>query len=184
MGCLRWQSASRFIPALAGNTPRCSRPRVCRPVHPRAGGEHFITSLRDIVTNGSSPRWRGTHESCMRAPCVSPVHPRAGGEHLSRQLQVRRTDGSSPRWRGTRRAAFHRRHRRRFIPALAGNTPTACCTRSAATVHPRAGGEHADEAAQFAQHAGSSPRWRGTLGNPACALRLDRFIPALAGNTQ
>ena len=50
----------RFIPAWAGNTR--SRPRYAesRPVHPRVGGEHRISSPFDWPQAGSSPRGRGT----------------------------------------------------------------------------------------------------------------------------
>ena len=71
--------------------------------------------------------------------------------------------GSSPRVRGTRPVAPHRAHRRRFIPACAGNSPSRCRPRPAPTVHPRVCGE--------LPGAWFSP--------PPVA----RFIPACAGNS-
>ena len=122
----------------------------------------------------------------------SAVHPRAGGEHLL--------------------CAFSSRSAcRRFIPARAGNTirspprvdtrrpvhpraggehhHTDGPTRTSGTVHPRAGGEHLPWTARCGRRkhsCGSSPRGRGTrrsfrLSEPA--PKVDRFIPARAGNT-
>ncbi len=52
-----------------------------------------------------------------------PVHPRARGEHATYQDYVKLHGGSSPRTRGTLPRPRQRQHRRRFIPAHAGNTP-------------------------------------------------------------
>ena len=51
------------------------------------------------------------------------------------------------------------------------------------TVHPRVGGEHADDPDDPRRGNGSSPRGRGTLELALSARRPDRFIPAWAGNT-
>ncbi len=77
----------------------------------------------------------------------------------------------------------HRERRRRFIPALAGNTFNSGGASNSNAVHPRAGGEHTSHAAPPAQLSGSSPRWRGTRDPVGGNLRGRRFIPALAGNT-
>ena len=50
----------RFIPALAGNTPRILTPTLSASVHPRACGEHPFHSLPFLTVLGSSPRLRGT----------------------------------------------------------------------------------------------------------------------------
>ena len=50
----------RFIPAPAGNTPsHCHLPEA-GPVHPRACGEHIGDGDGLVLTDGSSPRLRGT----------------------------------------------------------------------------------------------------------------------------
>ena len=92
--------------------------------------------------------------------------------------------GSSPRGRGT-----HGNQRRgvrgnRFIPARAGNTASGRRRRGAATVHPRAGGEHSRVHPSSEQVAGSSPRGRGTPRRDVGHLGRERFIPARAGNTR
>ena len=74
-------------------------------------------------------------------------------------------------------------HQHRFIPARAGNTLALCSSMLAVSVHPRAGGEHAQAGAHPALQGGSSPRGRGTLHWIKSASRFIRFIPARAGNT-
>ena len=153
---------TRFIPALAGNTMRNLQHHGGATVHPRAGGEHSQTASCRRQSSGSSPRWRGTPPilqqdglgrrfipalagNTSRHPVPGSrrtVHPRAGGEHLAVDNAVRLATGSSPRWRGTRLTQHTAAPRRRFIPALAGNTSTSVSLLSRLSVHPRAGGEH------------------------------------------
>ena len=71
----------------------------------------------------------------------------------------------------------------RFIPAQAGNTSRATPTRPPATVHPRAGGEHARNSQFSTVMDGSSPRRRGTPKVAPRGFDRARFIPAQAGNT-
>ena len=51
---------SRFIPARAGNTTTSLRGASSPTVHPRAGGEHPLSSRLARYVSGSSPRGRGT----------------------------------------------------------------------------------------------------------------------------
>ena len=193
----------RFIPARAGNTFRPHPPRTGEPVHPRAGGEHGNTPSRSSRSVGSSPRGRGTplvFEAPQRlvrfiparagntqraaSPCsASPVHPRAGGEHAPVVKGIFTSSGSSPRGRGTPGARRRGGAPGRFIPARAGNTRWSRSGGTAGSVHPRAGGEHTTAATWSCAAAGSSPRGRGTLRQPAASVPEHRFIPARAGNT-
>ena len=50
----------RFIPAPAGNIGSPTALKVPSSVHPRACGEHAPVAVRKTLTNGSSPRLRGT----------------------------------------------------------------------------------------------------------------------------
>ncbi|ABI62267.1 Hypothetical protein GbCGDNIH1_1369 [Granulibacter bethesdensis CGDNIH1] len=50
----------RFIPAQAGNTRWVQRRAARNPVHPRAGGEHSTSQHFPYLSDGSSPRRRGT----------------------------------------------------------------------------------------------------------------------------
>ncbi len=91
--------------------------------------------------------------------------------------------GSSPRGRGTRSAGWRTQTTCRFIPAWAGNTKNTGCGSMQSTVHPRVGGEHAEDEEFRKLYDGSSPRGRGTLKVKRAANHRIRFIPAWAGNT-
>ena len=195
--------ADRFIPARAGNM----RGRIASispsAVHPRAGGEHVGALLRLRRIAGSSPRGRGTRQgdgarvallrfiparagntAAVRLYILSlSVHPRAGGEHQVQEYRKAAANGSSPRGRGTRGARRGARPRHRFIPARAGNTVAYVSSGDGPSVHPRAGGEHANRNSFHFPFHGSSPRGRGTPSRPAEPGPQVRFIPARAGNT-
>ena len=72
----------------------------------------------------------------------------------------------------------------RFIPAPAGNSLCGCQYQSHHPVHPRACGELARFQKLLRGSGGSSPRLRGTLGSQVPGVRLRRFIPAPAGNSE
>ena len=193
----------RFIPAQAGNTGcGMSWPRRST-VHPRAGGEHSVSSAAALPPVGSSPRRRGTllvgvygdtrrrfipaqagnTSSSVHSSPSPTVHPRAGGEHAISVAVAIRSSGSSPRRRGT---LGHERPQHvvlRFIPAQAGNTLLEGLLVLCGPVHPRAGGEHVPVLRLYLASSGSSPRRRGTLAKLNRRRNLNRFIPAQAGNT-
>ena len=129
------------------------------------------------------PALAGNTAGCRSEGCAVSVHPRAGGEHRPRVGWIRLYCGSSPRWRGTPMARIASLWYGRFIPALAGNTTTKPSTRASSPVHPRAGGEHSGDRRASSPPVGSSPRWRGTLEIGRQPHTVNRFIPALAGNT-
>ena len=132
----------RFIPAHAGNTLPDRAERPCRPVHPRARGEHGSPQSRNNRPRGSSPRTRGTRTHYHRAYLPATVHPRARGEHQFRSGEVKIRRGSSPRTRGTQVSRELPAQQYRFIPAHAGNTCRHTDSASTYPVHPRARGEH------------------------------------------
>ncbi len=117
------------------------------------------------------------------AGAFSPVHPRACGEQLRQTLPRRFRNGSSPRVRGTDDRRLFAPAQGRFIPARAGNRCCAASAPVANTVHPRACGEQAWGGAARHYRPGSSPRVRGTVLAEIEDLRLQRFIPARAGNS-
>ena len=113
-----------------------------------------------------------------------PVHPRACGERYLVIPASWLAFGSSPRLRGTGSALRCVRHRKRFIPAPAGNGQDADRRRMVGAVHPRACGERFRVPDGMALPYGSSPRLRGTGVANTVAIWLCRFIPAPAGNGQ
>ncbi len=193
----------RIIPALAGNTvSNATRPPVVRD-HPRACGEHSLMSVRRLLSQGSSPRLRGTRR---RGPVdafnrgIIPAlagntlpsgghlrrerdHPRACGEHRGRAHGAGHGGGSSPRLRGTLISVPFSVVCLGIIPALAGNTDgSAWCSRRTWD-HPRACGEHELAVCTFNTLQGSSPRLRGTPPFVNRTFVWIGIIPALAGNT-
>ncbi len=117
-------------------------------------------------------------------PAATAVHPRGRGEHYTDTGTAFLCGGSSPRARGTRRADGQTIKRSRFIPAGAGNTPSAATTTSRPTVHPRGCGEHQRHSFPRSFVTGSSPRVRGTRTRCRVFPARFRFIPAGAGNTR
>ena len=165
-------------------------------------GERYRTLPSAGGVGGSSPRVRGTRgrwpglrraarfipacagnaaTSPARWP-TSPVHPRVCGERGNGSLLLVPHAGSSPRVRGTRRDGHGAGHRRRFIPACAGNARSAWTGRSRRPVHPRVCGERLHDAGDAAFGGGSSPRVRGTQRVGWWWEAKHRFIPACAGN--
>ena len=192
----------RFIPAPAGNIASLGESARLPSVHPRACGEHPIGPRSKRLHNGSSPRLRGTYflqdqRLCVQrfipapagnitarggAPSWQSVHPRACGEHTLLILISWLFIGSSPRLRGTLERRSQSGLLVRFIPAPAGNMPDPGPSPKAATVHPRACGEHPRQKEYLLLFAGSSPRLRGTFARMVGKYRCLRFIPAPAGN--
>ena len=192
-----------IIPALAGNTQTLETSWAAHGDHPRACGEHMRLHHQCAGSWGSSPRLRGTHVSSSldrqiwgiipalagNTPAmadrriVAQDHPRACGEHGRCRRPTGGTRGSSPRLRGTRADATSQGHRRRIIPALAGNTRSTVSAVSSTKDHPRACGEHPSSPYQRWSTTGSSPRLRGTRRHAPPNKASRGIIPALAGNT-
>ena len=70
-----------------------------------------------------------------------------------------------------------------IIPAYAGNTRCETLFTVLRRDHPRVCGEHFFVREMDAEHTGSSPRMRGTLGSAIQAPFMLGIIPAYAGNT-
>ena len=90
--------------------------------------------------------------------------------------------GSSPHTRGTHPVGLVLLGRRRFIPAYAGNALPSCGSMRRQTVHPRIRGERLRLVGDWRAPVGSSPHTRGTPQEGEKHGRIQRFIPAYAGN--
>ena len=152
----------RLIPARAGNTQCRAPPFASAAAHPRSRGEHRITARFMNKDFGSSPLARGTQPLSVvvcdpprlipaRAgntwgrrgvPGWGSAHPRSRGEHGSGSITVKDVTGSSPLARGTHNAASLKLHKKRLIPARAGNTDVAPAYPQPVPAHPRSRGEH------------------------------------------
>ena len=131
-----------IIPAYAGNTLDRLFALNLKRDHPRVCGEHPSMSIILPLTEGSSPRMRGTLLTLI-FPCpasrIIPAyagntpagysvawcvrdHPRVCGEHIEYTVEGATSQGSSPRMRGTQIPAFQRFLSLGIIPAYAGNT--------------------------------------------------------------
>jgi len=69
----------RLIPALAGTTLATWGRASTTPAHPRAGGDDGGPDKCWEWTGGSSPRWRGRHESLQEATEPTGLIPALAG---------------------------------------------------------------------------------------------------------
>ena len=135
-------TATRIIPAHAGQTPQSMLRPATQPDHPRACGANQSGRVGFGRAGGSSPRMRGKPTACRRSAArmrIIPAHagqtvsnssrtsarsdhPRACGANPALSVMTAAPAGSSPRMRGKR--AGHRLRPRpyRIIPAHAGQT--------------------------------------------------------------
>ncbi len=172
----------RFIPACAGNRTLTSFFKTYPTVHPRVCGEQSPGGITSWLSDGSSPRVRGTEDREVDGrlkirfipACAGnrkfangdvsegAVHPRVCGEQRCRNGEGIAWGGSSPRVRGTAADSFKARLESRFIPACAGNRGQGQAGQGLPTVHPRVCGEQGVAALMPSIKVGSSPRVRGT----------------------
>ena len=149
---------------------------------PRVRGTRWLT-YSELDRVRFIPACAGNTRSRRRRTAARPVHPRVCGEHIKRGFYGLAETGSSPRVRGTRGTFEEHEMAARFIPACAGNTPTAPHRTTATAVHPRVCGEHYRTLTRAGSRSGSSPRVRGTRRRYGSHEANCRFIPACAGNT-
>ncbi len=187
----------------AGNTCIELLPRFLRAVYPRWRGEHIPPRAQRMSRSGLSPLARGTRwcgilrlsrsrfipagagntELLIPQKVLQAVYPRWRGEHKAKSQDYVIASGLSPLARGTPSITSTGAWRKRFIPAGAGNTPSAECRHTACAVYPRWRGEHTKLLTGNQHFSGLSPLARGTPGSGAIGLVELRFIPAGAGNT-
>ena len=129
------------------------------------------------------PAGAGNTESRPAFYRVSAVYPRWRGEHVHTQTITESQNGLSPLARGTPVLLFCAVVTDRFIPAGAGNTPSAAAPHRYRAVYPRWRGEHSRKTKRPPASRGLSPLARGTHGLLSVSPPERRFIPAGAGNT-
>ncbi len=172
----------RFIPAIAGNARLLPAATLPDSVHPRDRGERPASRAAKRMSDGSSPRSRGTLSDHVPASRKDRFIPAIAGNARIRARRLNRAHGSSPRSRGTLKLSSGRNRLARFIPAIAGNASRSPPNSRRTTVHPRDRGERWHMAEGTDAMVGSSPRSRGTLAGERLDNVQRRFIPAIAGN--
>ena len=171
--------------------------------HPRVCGEHYFRTESTIVSQGSSPRMRGTllrrhypigYHGIIPAYAGNTLlhfvfgrvvwdHPRVCGEHAICPRSKFVKTGSSPRMRGTLICESLGKPLCGIIPAYAGNTAVRIVSTKKHRDHPRVCGEHETQACAAYDKQGSSPRMRGTHSLISGCVKIHGIIPAYAGNT-
>ena len=154
---------ARFIPACAGNSRWRAKCACWTTVHPRVCGELSGSTVLSRLSDGSSPRVRGTPNGRLRCLCCVAVHPRVCGELACVLSRARPRGGSSPRVRGTPPASAARFGRGPVHPRVCGELLSAAgealqCYRFI----PACAGNSARLANGASNPYGSSPRVRGT----------------------
>ena len=203
----RWKRAPclrGLIPAHAGKTTVCARPRSRSAAHPRSRGENVADAPEDGIRSGSSPLTRGKppaqcpqrdQERLIPAHAgktrvweaglgADPAHPRSRGENPHRNLQRHNDRGSSPLTRGKRALSEGRPQCTGLIPAHAGKTTQNHQWAGRNGAHPRSRGENMAMASSSSTMRGSSPLTRGKPSPSAPRWPPSGLIPAHAGKTR
>ena len=129
------------------------------------------------------PASAGQTDGHRRCTLSTADHPRECGANVESPSNQRIPRGSSPRVRGKLPVDQHGHHRRRIIPASAGQTPSSWLRPPCRSDHPReCGANHLPYQVFFFAY-GSSPRVRGKLRSSDEGDGRTRIIPASAGQT-
>ena len=174
----------RSIPAWGGETRSGPvRRGVPKGPSPRGRGNPWPYP-QSTRARRSIPAWAGKPFTRIASTTSVEVHPRVGGETTIRSYCPLRKRGPSPRGRGNLALVRGEDVAARSIPAWAGKPWRGSVRWLRSRVHPRVGGETADEIATMIREEGPSPRGRGNPKRPALDGALSRSIPAWAGKPQ
>ena len=175
--------SARFIPAPAGNRPERHHRTALEPVHPRACGEQPRVKPGTGISDGSSPRLRGTDFPKVQmngglrfipAPAGNrawsalpgrslPVHPRACGEQFKSPYHRFAESGSSPAPAGNRSPPEPPQLSVPVHPRACGEqSSTGWCGTHQRRFIPAPAGKQGRLSANTTRYVGSSPRLRGT----------------------
>ena len=189
------------IPAPAGEPRKKSKSKAATWVYPRAcGGTKEKVEIQSCDL-GLSPRLRGNQgksrnpklrPGSIPAPAGEPmrtgsvsmrtgVYPRACGGTDAWFNHPRYTLGLSPRLRGNRECIMSKKHKKRSIPAPAGEPRCGKGWSLMLRVYPRACGGTTMVIPSPTPRAGLSPRLRGNRIAVEGDRGLDGSIPAPAG---
>ena len=172
---------SGSIPACAGKPLASGSAVLANAVHPRVCGEAVWRRDGAVVSEGPSPRVRGS-QTCRSPPRRARGSiPACAGEACRIWKTGYPPRGPSPRVRGSRRMDSAGAADRGSIPACAGKPASSASRAALCGVHPRVCGEATPPESSAMSIQGPSPRVRGS------PLRAPRHppkggsIPACAG---
>ncbi len=169
------------IPACAGEPRSGSYSHCERTVYPRVRGGTTRSTVPHFSISGLSPRARGNHRAALLVNYRRGSIPACAGEP-SCAIPIRSpTSGLSPRARGNRIDLRPLQLRLRSIPACAGEPRTHAVRRSRRTVYPRVRGGTVSVPLHHGRGEGLSPRARGNPASKTAEGRMERSIPACAG---
>ena len=193
----RWRS----IPACAGEPKSPSGCGVSDKVYPRVCGGTAAAAFAIIFAAGLSPRVRGNRRQAVKPltrarsipACAGEpgwrhergagvaVYPRVCGGTMGCAFRAGPPYGLSPRVRGNPHPAAPYRHRRRSIPACAGEPCASTSDTCRGAVYPRVCGGTRAAGGKYFFVVGLSPRVRGNRQVKGYGGILTRSIPACAG---
>ena len=194
----------RIIPARTGNTLTIIEFDAHITDHPRSHGEYVAVPSCRRSPFGSSPLARGIRAGGGHRPAghriipartgntggagghasPPPDHPRSHGEYVGVDGDQEAVVGSSPLARGILAQDVFPELRVRIIPARTGNTAGRRTVQNVGSDHPRSHGEYPPPPRLTPPPPGSSPLARGIPPSSSLVSRVNRIIPARAGNTQ
>ncbi|ATJ84510.1 hypothetical protein BEI_3523 [Halomonas beimenensis] len=191
----------RVIPAPAGIGKSSSGNQNTYPGYPRACGDRKTRSSSLIMSDGLSPRLRGSDGTgaidpvgarvipapagigrlARMRPRMKSGYPRACGDRAARYSLSGTPAGLSPRLRGSGVLDLPQGLGNRVIPAPAGIGWWASHCQVATPGYPRACGDRWVQRYHDGGFAGLSPRLRGSGHGPGPPASSVRVIPAPAG---
>ena len=150
---------------------------------PRARGRPgFVKGVG--MASRSIPACAGETPQPPGRQALSWVHPRVRGGDAVYGHGDAMVSGPSPRARGRHQQGGDQRPASGSIPACAGETLPPSAPRSSGKVHPRVRGGDPDFDFSGMVLTGPSPRARARPIHGGENIRLDRSIPACAGETK
>ena len=194
-------SASRSIPACAGEPGHGRAPNRVERVYPRVRGGTFSSAAILFAIYGLSPRARGNHTAAYLYGKGIRSIPACAGEPWRRMITLRSSkvyprvrggtaelgdpylylQGLSPRARGNRGRMEGAQGCIRSIPACAGEPGDDKAAKKLLTVYPRVRGGTLRLSVRWFPIPGLSPRARGNLITHQWSHKPNRSIPACAG---
>ena len=174
-------SGSRVYPRVCGGTVNRHWERS-NPVglSPRVRG-NLADNPPGLQVFGSIPACAGEPALLQRQLVVSGVYPRVCGGTDAHRGEAAPDQGLSPRVRGNHHAGELLALDRRSIPACAGEPGPATWPSRPCWVYPRVCGGTSVCSSSLMQPPGLSPRVRGNRDGHRPGRRIERSIPACAG---